>query len=160
MSDNVLDVDDPDLVDRLRPLARRLLEYESGEECDEAKRELQGVIEFALCRLMQLSTQTTGLWCDGVSFQQVERQPAGKLRCAGTAWCADHKAQWLVPTFVELATNGTELARVVLGLGDGNLENLTQHKGRSARVPLEWFVCYCMAAGPRERELASDETSG
>jgi hypothetical protein len=148
-----LDVDDRQLVDRLRPLARRLLDPQSDEQHAAAKGELQGVLEFALCRLMRLSTWTTGLWCDGVGFQQVEQQPDGKLRCVGTAWCADSKDQWSVPIFVELATNGLALASVVLGLGDGSLENLSQHKERSPRVPHNWLVRYRIVAGPQDPQL-------
>jgi hypothetical protein len=152
VAESSLEIEDQQLLDKLGPVARRLLESESDEQRADAQDELQLVLEFALCGFMRMSTRTTGFWCDGVEFQQVAPQPEGIVRCVGSAWCAD-RDQWRVPIFVDLALTGSELARIDVGLGDGNLDNLKQHKGRSLQVPDSWLERYRVVAGPRDPQL-------
>jgi len=147
-----MEVSDQQLLDRLGPIVRRLRETASDEQRTDALDELQTTLEFALCELMRLTTSTAGFWCDGVEFQQVAPGPDGGLRCVGTAWCANSH-QWLVPIFVGLSTDGREVVRVDVGLGDGNLDNLAQHKGRPLQVPSTWLERYRVVAGPPDPQL-------
>ena len=150
MSKGSLEVNDQQLLDRLEPIVRRVLEPDSEEQRTDAVADLQTLLEYALCDLMRLKTSTAGFWCDGVEFQQVVPVVDGRLHCVGAAWC---NAEWRVPIFVGLSTNCREVVRVDVGLGDGTLDNLAQHEDRPLRVPSAWLERYRVVAGPPDPRL-------
>jgi hypothetical protein len=146
VSKRSLEVDDQQLTHRLGPVARRLLEPESDEQRADAIVELGTLLEFALCELMRLRTSTAGFWCDGVELRQITSGPDGRLQCVGAAWCAKND-DWLVPILVDLSRDGPQLVRVDIRLGDGDLDNLAQHKERALQVPSTWLERYSVVAG-------------
>lgn len=118
-------------------------------------RYFEAAVERMLWRLWDTSPRTAGYWEDGVLLDSVERSGSQALCFDGRLWCADHRAQWLVPMQVVFELGGVPvvLRRIYLRIGNGARDSLRDHDGRRSFHRPETWLCEFVVAPPAEETI-------
>ena len=100
-------------------------------------------LEYLLCDVFQLDASATRYWVDGVLIDTATLD-SGVVVLRGCAWCADHKAQWQVPTEVTFwfsDERSPESMSLRLLVGDAAFGTLGEHRARNTvrRAPQAWL---------------------
>ena len=115
----------------------------------EVSRSLGVSLEFLLSGVL---ADDNGHWCDGIELVSVNMGTNGELVIRGTAWCCDHKNQWLVPCEAIIMTNSDAAHRLQaceFRIGDSRAGSLRGHRSfTSAARPSQWLRNYSITNPP------------